>query len=357
MELGDRKKTILKAIVDDYIITGEPVGSRTISKKYKIGISSATIRNEMSDLEDMGLLEQPHTSAGRIPSDKGYRLYVDQLMEIEYPSYEETACIKNLLHLATINEMDEIIRRTTKLLSEITKYTSAMLSPSVKKSTLKSIQLIKVDSTNVVAVIITDTCLIKNVVVRVPEGIESDALNKINNMLNTKLPGRTIEEITPQLIFSIQNEMVDYKEIFKAIIPAIYESLNSNECEVYLEGATNIFEYPEYSSDMSKAKNFLSIIENKDVIFELFSDGKKSFSVSIGEENGIEQVKDCSVIKASYKVGGKDAGKIGIIGPTRMNYSKVTGILKFIAYTLNNMLNNNIDENKNNDKWGWLNVR
>jgi heat-inducible transcriptional repressor len=343
MELGERKKAILRAIIDDYIQTAEPVGSRTIAKKHEMGLSPATIRNEMADLEELGYLEQPHTSAGRIPSDKGYRLYVDELMEVGYPTREEIEAIKGMLQLATIYEVDKIIRRVTKLISEVTNYTSAVLSPSVKKSKVMSIQLIQVSLTELVAVVVTDTAIIKNVVIKLPRPISGDTTVKINNMLNEKLCGLTIQDIGLEVISSIQMEMAGYNEIFNAIIPVLYESLRDAQSEVYLEGTTNIFQHPEYN-DIDKAKNFLSLIEQKDVLREIFFEEGESLVISIGKENEIKEIKDCSVIKASYKISNKNVGTIGVIGPTRMDYGRVIGILKSLSDILNKMLKNSFED-------------
>jgi heat-inducible transcriptional repressor len=342
MELGDRKKAILRAIINDYIQTAEPIGSRTIAKKHEIGISSATIRNEMADLEELGYLEQPHTSAGRIPSDKGYRIYVNELMELGNLTREETDAVKSILQLATINEIDKVIRRTTRLISELTKYTSAVLSPSVNASTLRSVQLVQISINDLIGVIVTDTAMVKNVMIRLPRPISGDTLHKINNMLNEKLVGLTIKDIDLGVISSIQTEMGGYTEIFNAVIPALYESLKTTDCDIYLEGTTNIFNYPEYN-DIGKAKNFLSLIEQKDVLKELFFEDNKDISVTIGAENEDDKVKDCSIIKASYNISGRPVGTIGVIGPTRMNYSRVIRLLLSLSETLNSILKSSID--------------
>lgn len=339
MDLGERKRYILKAIVDDYIETAEPVGSRTIAKKYEMGISSATIRNEMADLEELGYLEQPHTSAGRIPSDKGYRYYVDKLINIKDPTPDEAAEIRNILQIATICEIDNIIRRTTKLLSEVTRYTAAVLSPSVKKSAVKSIQLVQVNDYDVLAIVVTDTAVIKHVLIKLPRKIDYDTLLKINNMLNEKLRNLTVEQIDLSVINQILMELRGYYEILNAIIPVLYDSLKSVDCDIYLEGTTNIFKYPEYN-DINKARNFLSLLERKETLIDIFSDDGENLKVSIGRENNNDEVRDCSIIRASYMVGNKVVGTIGVIGPTRMDYSKVIGILKFIADNLNDILRN-----------------
>lgn len=343
MDLGDRKKIILKALINDYIHTAEPVGSRTISKKPEITFSSATIRNEMADLEDLGYLEQPHTSAGRVPSDKAYRLYVDELMNEDVLKDEDINYIKNILQLRTLGELEKVIKRTTSLLSQITQYTSAIISPSVQHSTLKSLQLIEATPTDILAVVVTDTGLIKHVMIKVPRKISSEAMNKINRMLNDKLRNRTIEDINLSIISTIQHEMNGYDEIFNAIIPVLYESLKAEDTDVYLEGATNIFQYPEYS-DMTNAKKFLSLIEQKDVMFDLLSSDTGNISISIGGENKNDDVKNYSIVKTTYKLGDKALGSIGVIGPTRMDYPKVIAALKCCTETLNTILKTFNDE-------------
>lgn len=291
----------------------------------------------MSDLEELGYLEQPHTSSGRIPSDKGYRTYVNQLMEVTYPTNEEIDAIKHFMKIAAANEIEKIIKRTTRLLSQITQYTSVVLTPSVIRSAVRSIQLIRVTSRDVVAVVVTDTGIIKNVVIRLPNEVTPEALVKIGNMLNSKLIGLTVEDIDLSIISSIQNEMVGHSEIFNAIIPVLYESLKSDDCEIVLEGTTNIFNYPEYN-DREKAVNFLSMVEQRDMMFNLLVEKGENLSISIGKENNYHEVQDCSIVKTAYKIGGKSAGTIGIIGPTRMNYSRVIGVLKCLSDTLNDIL-------------------
>lgn len=343
MELDERKRIILNAIIKDYIQNAEPVGSRTLVKKYEMGLSSATVRNEMADLEDMGYLEQPHTSSGRIPSDKGYRLYVDKLMKVNAPSREEIITIKSFMQLATISEIEKIMKRTAKLLSQITKYTSAMITPQLSKSTVKSIQLIEVTQNDVLAVIVTDTGIIKNVLVKLPRIINDSSLIKINNMLNEKLKGLTCEEIDLSVITSIQNEMGGYYEILNAIIPVLHESLNSIDTDVYLEGTTNILNYPEYN-DLDKAKNLLMLMDQREVLGDIFSEGEGKLSVTIGSENELKEMKDCSIIKASYSIGDNSNGKIGIIGPRRMNYSRVIGIINCLVDVLNDILKSHKDD-------------
>jgi heat-inducible transcriptional repressor len=345
MEMDERKIKILQAIINDYINTAEPVGSRTIAKKYNLGISSATIRNEMADLEEMGYLEHLHTSSGRKPSNKGYRLYVDKLMKLTSLSLEEEILIKNQILNAALYEVDKIIKQATQLLSELTKLTCIVKTPSAKKSYLKSIQLVKVDNNAVLAVIITDTGLIKNTIIRIKKPIDNGILIKLSNILNNKLKNLTIEEINLSVINSIKIDLANHEEIFDAIIPALYESLNEAEnSEVYLEGTTNIFNYPEYNN-IEKAREFLHLIDNKELIQSLLNTNS-SISISIGEENYVESAKDCAVISGVYRLGDRPLGVIGVIGPTRIPYAKVVTVLTKIVKEVNDALSKRYLDNK-----------
>jgi heat-inducible transcriptional repressor len=343
VEMDKRKIRILQAIIQDYINTAEPVGSRTIAKKYDLGISSATIRNEMSDLEDMGYLEQLHSSSGRKPSDKGYRLYVDNFMQLHKLSPLEEHIIKTHILNSALYEADKVIKQATTLLAELTGLTSIVKSPSSKKSCIKAVQLMNIDSNNILSVIITDTSIIRNNVIRLKQSVSTDVLAKLSNILNARLNNLTVEEINLEVINNLRNDFRGYEDIFNAIIPALYESLNSiDTSDIYLEGTTNIFNYPEYN-DIEKAKNFLSLIDNKDKIKNLIN-SSDSITIKIGEENFIEDAKDCTVISAVYSLKDKPLGTIGVIGPTRMPYSKVISILEEIVNEVNNILNNEYND-------------
>lgn len=342
MEMDERKIKILLAIVNDYINTAEPVGSRTIAKKYDLGISSATIRNEMADLEDMGYLEQLHTSSGRKPSDKGYRLYVDKLMQIPQLSPEEEFKIKTELLNAALHEAGKYIMQATSLLSELTKLTCIVKPPSVRKERIKSIQLINIDS-SVLIVIVIDNSIVKNTIVRVKTPIKTEYLLKLSNLLNARLKNLTVEEINLAVINSIRNDLREHEDIFNAIIPALYESFEEAEnTDVYLVGATNIFNYPEYN-DIVKAKEFLSALDNKERLKVLLNE-KGDFTVSIGDENLPLGLEDCSIISAEYSVSGRSLGRIGVIGPTRMQYSKVISILMNIVKEMDKGLSDTYDD-------------
>ncbi|MCT8976256.1 heat-inducible transcriptional repressor HrcA [Clostridium sp. CX1] len=337
MEMDERKIKILQAIINDYINTAEPVGSRTIAKKYELGISSATIRNEMADLEEMGYLEQLHSSSGRKPSNKGYRLYVDKLMQIPSLTPEEQYRIKTQILDTALYEVDRVIKQATSLLSELTKLTCIVKTPSVGKSSIKHIQLINIDTNNILLVIITDSGIIKNNVIRVGKNVTGDALVKLNNILNARVRSLNCEQINLEVINNLRMDLEGYEDIFSAIIPVLYESLSKSDSnEIYTEGTTNIFNYPEYK-DIDKARDFLSLLDNKDKIVDLLSNND-NFSIRIGSENYVQGAQDCSVVSAVYSLNNRPLGEIGVIGPTRIPYSKVISLLTSVVRELNYIL-------------------
>ena len=339
MAIDERKIKILEAIINDYIITGEPVGSRTIAKKYDLGVGSATIRNEMADLEEMGFLEQPHASAGRIPSNKGYRLYVDKLMNTEILTKEEELKIKEYILNSAMYEVDKIVKDVCYLLSELTNLTTIVQGPSVRSSNIKSIQIFAVDSHNMVSVIVADNGVIKNHRIRLNKMPEYETIEMINFVLNKRLRNLSIEEINLEVINNIKNELEGYDELFNAILPALYETLKEgNNGEIFVQGANNIFNYPEYNN-IEKAKEILSLINDRDNLIDLI-EPSSGLTIRIGEENNFPEAKDCSVISAEYSFDGKPIGSIGLIGPKRINYSKVIAIMNEVMKELNRSLGN-----------------
>lgn len=338
MHLDDRKIKILQAIIKDYIDTAEPVGSRTLSKKYSLGVSPATIRNEMSDLEELGYLMQPHTSSGRIPSDKGYRLYVDNLMEIKaIADLQRNSIKKNLLK--QFGEVEQLLQYSSKIISEITHYTSAVLTPQIKENRIKHIQLVPIDDKRIIAVIITDTGILKNLIIDVVEGLDYDQLQKVTNLLNKKLQGMTIKDVEGSLLNDLKEELYEFNSIIESVVPKLFSVLEGMEdVELFLSGTTNIFNFPEYN-DILKAKNFLIMLEEKEIIRNLISaTGDQGISISIGRENFYKEAQDCSLVTATYKVNGNIVGKLSVIGPTRMDYSNVVGALKQISQYINELL-------------------
>jgi len=337
MSLGSRKQLILQAIIEDYINTAEPVGSRTVSKKYLTDVSSATIRNEMADLEEMGYIEQPHTSAGRIPSDKGYRLYVDHLMSQKAINQNDNDFIRKEF-MDTIGEIDRLIKHASKLLSSMTKYTSIAMAPQFKRTCLKHLQIIKVDSFNILAVIVTDAGIVKNSVIRSEQDIDIDTLDKISKILNEKLLGLSIEELVKMDFSELDNSINGYKQIFTEILPELLQALKYSErAEIYYDGAANLLELPEYN-DVQKAKDFLNVLDENDLLFDILNDVSKDTSVIIGKENKVHQLKNCSLITATYSFNGKIIGSVGVVGPTRMKYSKVISVVDCLTQNLNDIL-------------------
>lgn len=336
--LDERKRKILQAIIDDYINTGEPVGSRTIAKKYIFGISSATIRNEMSDLEEMGYLEQPHTSAGRIPSDKGYRYYVDELMQLSKLSPEEVQFIKSQLD-TKFNEVNDYMEKIVKIISELTNYTAVLSTPNVKKSFIKHLQLLPVDSRRFILILVTNTGLAKDVLLNKPPNVDTKDYLYISNILNQKLSGLKLEDIDENIINDIEKELGKNRTILAPIIDNVLRTISAaDDTEVFLSGVKNIFDFPEFN-DVIKAKIFLHIFEQKDMLRKIINSSMHdSITVKIGTENSIDDLKECSIILSTYRIGDSIAGSIGVIGPKRLKYSQTISVIDYVCETLSDIL-------------------
>ena len=326
MELDERKLTILRAIIQNYLETGEPVGSRTISKYTDLNLSSATIRNEMSDLEEMGYIVQPHTSAGRIPTDKGYRLYVDMLMQDKQAEMDNLKLELN----AKSEKLDSILKEAAKVIAVNTNYASMITAPRYRKHRIKFLQLTQVDPESLLTVIILDGNIVKNNLIHVENELTQETLLKLNLMLNTFLQGLDLQEINASVIQKIRNESGGYSSLISEILDVIATSMESEEIEAYTSGSTNIFKYPELN-DSEKASGLLNALEEKKELTELMyqeGDSDRGIQVYIGDESPIEATKECSVVTATYHIEEGVYGKIGIIGPRRMDYEKVVVTLK-----------------------------
>ena len=338
MEQSERKVKILQAIIRNYLETGEPVGSRTISKYTDLNLSSATIRNEMSDLEEMGYILHPHTSAGRIPSDKGYRLYVDTMMEQKDRVIEE---MKEVM-VQKEDKMDQLLKQVAKLLAVNTNYASMITTPTIHTNKLKFIQLSRVDVNQLLAVVVVEGNVIKKIIIHTSEELDEETLLKLNILLNTHLNGLALEEINLGMISSLKQQAGIHSEIVADVIDAIAESIHAEEdLEVYTSGANNIFRYPELA-DQQKASSIINTFEEKQLLTELVQenlsdDNNTGIQVYIGEETPIQSMKDCSVVTATYELGEGMRGTIGIIGPKRMDYDKVIGTLKTITHQLDDL--------------------
>ncbi len=343
VELDMRKMRILAAIVDDYILTAMPVGSRTISKHPDINLSSATIRNEMSDLEELGYLEQPHTSAGRIPSDKAYRLYVDSLMRHAMLSDNEIRYIDD--HFSQkADEVEEIIKQTAWVLSNMTKYTSIVLSPQLHAVRIKHVQLVPVSEGKALCVIVTDAGIVRDSIVRVPHGVAVEELEKLSRILTERLRNARMDKAVKTILPALSGEFSEHRDFLRATLESMKQGMRVDAGRVALSGTTNMLNYPEYS-DMDKAKGFLSIIETKDKIYDMLSRAAElEFTVTIGTENKDADMQDCSVVTATYRVGDDPIGSLGIIGPTRMDYSRVMAILSYMGKSLSDIFTNMFEE-------------
>lgn len=338
MQLDERKKKILQAIIRNYLETGEPVGSRTISKYTDLNLSSATIRNEMSDLEEMGYIVQPHTSAGRIPSDKGYRFYVDAMMEEKDREIEE---IKEV-YLEKEDKMDLLLKQVAKVLAQNTNYATMISAPQYHRNKLKFIQLSRVDEHQLLAVIVVEGNVIKNHLISVDEVLNDETLLKLNILLNTNLNGLTLEEINLGTIAILKQQAGIHSEIVSEVLDAVAEAIRADEdLEIYTSGTNNIFKYPELA-DHQKASELITTFEEKQVLGTLVhetlaDENNTGIQVYIGNESPIQSMKDCSVVTATYELDEGMKGTIGIIGPKRMDYDKVIGTLKTMMHQLDDL--------------------
>ncbi|TCL59523.1 heat-inducible transcription repressor HrcA [Kineothrix alysoides] len=338
MQLDERKIKIMQAIIRNYLETGEPVGSRTISKYTDLNLSSATIRNEMADLEELGYIIQPHTSAGRIPSDKGYRLYVDQMMEEKEREVEE---LKGIL-LEKEDKMDHLLKQVAKVLAQNTNYATMISAPQYHRNKLKFIQLSRVDAHQLLVVSVVEGNVIKNNMLQVEEELDSETLLKLNILLNTHLNGLTLEEINLSMITAMKQQAGIHSTIIGEVIDAIAESIKADEdLEIYTSGANNIFRYPELA-DNQKASELITAFEEKKLLEELVEErlsdeNNTGIQIYIGDETPVQSMKDCSVVTATYELEEGMKGTIGIIGPKRMDYDKVVGTLKTLKHQLDDL--------------------
>ncbi len=337
-ELSERKRKILNAIIQNYLETGEPVGSRTISKYTDLNLSSATIRNEMSDLEELGYIVQPHTSAGRIPSDKGYRLYVDDLMR---EKEEEVSEIRELM-IEKTDRMEKVLKQIVKVLASNTNYATLISAPQGTSNRLKFIQLSRVSDQQLLAVVVAEGNLIRNKIIELDEKMDDETILKLNLLLNTNLNGLQIAEINLGMIARLKEQAGIHSGVVGTVLDEVAKTIQlEEEPEIYTSGATNIFKYPELS-DSARASELISTFEEKQQLIELVKDRMQTdentgIQVYIGNESPIQTMKDCSVVTATYQLGNGMQGTIGIIGPKRMDYENVVDSLKTLKTQLDNI--------------------
>ena len=352
--LDNRKLKILRVIISQYLETGEPVGSRTISKVADLNVSPATIRNEMADLEEEGYIIQPHTSSGRIPSDKGYRLYVDMLVQ------EKTEQVVNMnsMIIAKTNRLETILKQVVKMLAANTNYTTMITSPSYTKNKIKFIQLSRLSEDRLLTVIVIEGNIVKNHLIELSESIDEESVLKLNLLLNTKLNGLSLGDINLALITEIKDEAGSYgivvQEVLDAVADAIKAEAEDEDMEIYTSGADNIFKYPELS-DSGKASKLIMALEQKDELADFIKktentdEDEDGIQVFIGNESPVESMQDCSVVTATYDLGEGMQGTVGIIGPKRMDYEKVMDNLKTLKTSLGDLF-------KDSDKDGSVKI-
>jgi heat-inducible transcriptional repressor len=336
-QLDDRKMKILQGIIRNYLETGEPVGSRTISKYTDLNLSSATIRNEMSDLEEMGYIVQPHTSAGRIPSDKGYRLYVDMLLQDKVQEVED---MREIL-IQKADRLESLLQQVAKLLAVNTQYTTMVTTPQYKKK-VKFIQLTEVDENQLLAVIVFERNIVKNKIINIAASLNKETLLKLNIIMNTFLQGLDLGEINLPVISQMKEQAGDYRTIVNDILDAIMQAVNEDDdFEVFTSGTTNILKYPELS-DKESASSLLYTLEEKKALSEFIQDKmedeeNRGIQVYIGDETPVDAMKECSVVTATYEIEEGVYGKVGIIGPKRMDYQKVVNTLQSLMMQLDDI--------------------
>lgn len=351
-ELNERKTKILHAIIKNYLETGEPVGSRTISKYTDLNLSSATIRNEMADLEELGYIVQPHTSAGRIPSDKGYRLYVDQMLaEKEEKLDHATQEVKEMhqMLLEKEDKMESILKQMAKMLAVNTNYATLVTAPQVKGNKIKFLQLSRVDVGQLLATIVVEGNVIKNNMIHVEKSLDDETLLKLNILLNTNLNGLPIEDINLAMITKLKQQAGIYDGIIAEVMDAVAAVIRENDdIEIYTSGANNIFKYPELS-DNQRASELINTLEEKQMLTELVQDSmadenNTGIQVYIGNETPVQTMKDCSVVTATYELEEGVKGTIGIIGPRRMDYDKVISTLTTLKSQLDTIYKKDDDK-------------
>ena len=339
MKMDDRKQKVLLAIVHDYIATAEPVGSRTIAKKFRLGVSPATIRNEMADLEEQGYIEQPHTSAGRVPSEQGYRYYVDYLMKKHDLSTEEESLIRSEFDIK-VKDIGQVIHKTGQLLSQLTHYTAMVLTPSIGISSFKHIQLVSMSSAQAMVVVVMDNGTLHHRMIDIPDSISAEDMETISRVLNAKLRGLTNENIKHTLMKEIYFELAKHKHILDLAMELLEDSLTKKaEDKIYLGGVFNMLNQPEFHN-VEKVKTLLSILEQEKLLCGLMAgeDRDLGVTVRIGGEIKNQEIKECSMVTAAYSVSGRRIGSMGVLGPTRMEYAKVISVVGFMTKNLSQAL-------------------
>lgn len=335
--LDERKQRILQAVINDYISSAEPVGSRTLARKYDLGVSPATIRNEMADLEMLGYLEHLHTSSGRVPSSKGYRLYVDSLMPVQTISDAEKALIDKW-YKAKVQRLDQVFQETARIISKMTKNVSMVLAPHISRAAFRCMQFLPLDDHRAIAVIMTDAGFVENRIVEMPDGATFEDFQRMARVVNECLTGNTLGAIRGGNLQRIRDEIGD-ERLYDAALALIDKALNTEKKErLYLGGTSQLMEQPEFH-DVNKVKDLLLMLEEdqlmKDILHAHLGDG---LSVSIGQENEYSGIKDCSIITATYHLDGELLGSLAVLGPTRMEYGRTVSLLNYMNQNMTEVI-------------------
>ncbi len=346
--LDDRQSKILIAVICDHITTADPVGSRTIARKYGFGISPATIRNIMADLEDMGFLAQPHTSAGRIPTDKGFRFYVDHL-DLFQKSLETLTSLKieEILHSET--ELGNLMKKATDLLSQLSNQAGLVLGPNLKNTVCRHIDFIKLNNSQVLVIFISESGLVHKRVIVLEDDISQDVFDKMSKLITTELMGLSLAKIRSKLVSIMENEKTQFDHLYAQVIKLsqqFFDSEDEEKSELYVGGTFNMINQPEFMN-VEKMRNLFKAFEEKRLLIhildECLGEDQEGARVIIGEENLVEDMKDVSFVLSSYKYGERSLGVIGIIGPKRMNYTQVIPIVEYTANTVSRLLTEHIE--------------
>ncbi len=340
MDLSDRKKRILRAVIETYIDTAEPVGSKLIMERSGLNVSSATIRNEMADLEALGLLEQPHTSAGRIPAPRGYRFYVNDLMEEHRLSVQETERLNQALHLK-MRELDRVIDEAGRIVSRLTRYPAFALTSGARQVTIRRFDLLMVDQNAFIAVVMTDQNTVSNKLFRLSYELTESQLQMLSTLLNASFTGLTLDQMTPQLAHMAAQAAREAMEFISLVVSFAMEVLEEQQSRcVHTAGIDNLLSHPEYQ-DLSRAQPLMTYLAQAENLGAFPLPQAQGTSVLIGPENVHEALKDSSVVLATYDMGGGAQGVIGVVGPTRMDYASILARLQYLARGLTQLFERN----------------
>ncbi|MBE4908039.1 heat-inducible transcriptional repressor HrcA [Bacillus luteolus] len=335
--LTDRQLLILQVIIDDFIQSAQPVGSRSLSKKDGISFSSATIRNEMADLEELGFIEKTHSSSGRVPSEKGYRYYVDHLLSPQSVSKQDKEEIKSIF-AERIYELEKVVQKSAQILSDLTSYTSIVLGPEVNENRVKKLQIIPINRDTAVAIIVTDTGHVENRTITFPGSINPSEIEKMVNILNERLTGVPLIELNDKIYKEVATILKSHINNYDSLLNVLTGTFNLQTSErVYFGGKTNMLSQPEFN-DIKKIRSLLTMIEQEKEFYELLRTNQTGISIKIGRENRVSAMENCSLITATYTVGTEQLGSIAILGPTRMEYSRVVSLLSLLSTDLSNVL-------------------